>query len=190
MAMRCSRLLKLLSVFVLLTAGAAMCAQQISTPSLHRRSDGNVAQNESGENLAGKQSSTLPDDVSGAYHFDHDNESIEIDIERNNRNGRVGLSGYISRLGDAETDANTPLTFFFDRTSVDGSEIAFQTRVLHGVWYSFRGTILRGKAKAREEDGYYVLHGVLQQHHPQDSDQKSANETVESRTVNFKSMGR
>ena len=66
--------------------------------------------------------------------------------------------GWIERVdtaaGDAETDANTPLTFFFDRTSVDGSEIAFQTRVLHGVWYSFRGTILRGKAKARDEDGY------------------------------------
>ena len=94
MVMRCSRLLKLLSVFSLLTAGAAMCSQQISTPSLHRRSDdGNVAQNESGENLAGKQSSTLPDDVSGAYHFDHDNESIEIDIAADNWNGRVGLSG-------------------------------------------------------------------------------------------------
>ncbi len=190
--MRCNRLLKVLSVLMLLpVAGGAMRVQQPSKPGLHRRSDGNaIAQNESGVNLAGKQSSTLPDDVSGAYHFDHDNESIEIDIERNNRNGRVGLSGYISQLGDAETDANTPLTFFFDKASVDGSQIEFQTRVLHGVWYSFRGTILRGKANERDEDGYYVLHGVLQQHHPQDSDQKSANETVESRTVNFKSMGR
>ncbi len=189
--MRCNRLLKVLSVLMLLPiAGVAVWAQQTPKPILHRRSDGNVAENESGENLAGEQSSALPDDVSGAYHFDHDNESIEIDIERNNRNGRVGLSGYISRLGDAETDANTPLTFFFDKALVAGSQIEFQTRVLHGVWYSFRGTILRGKANERDEDGYYVLHGVLQQHHPQDADEKSANETVESRTVNFKSMGR
>ena len=167
-----------------------MNAQRSSSPSLHRRSDRNAGEGGGSENGSGSgQVFTLPDDVSGAYHFDHVNDSIEIDFDRNERSGRVGLSGYISQLGDAETDKNTPLTFYFDRSSVDGSEIGFQTRVVHGVWYSFHGTILRGQARTRSEDGYYVLHGDLQEHHPQGGEGKSADETIENRTVNFKSMG-
>ena len=184
--MRCCRggAVSAVLLLALPLAGLSSRAQEVSMPSLHHRSNAESAGwNEGSEKFAVRQPSTLPRDVSGSYHFDRDNESIEIDIVR----GR--LSGYISRLGDAETDANTPLTYFFDKSSVNGSEIAFQTRVLHGMWYSFRGTILRGRAKAREDDGYYVLHGVLEEHHPQDADEKSANETVEKRTVNFKSMG-
>ncbi len=160
-------------------------AQQTSTPGLHHRSDsdGTRAAQKSSQKAAPTQPSTLPQDVSGPYDFDHLNESIEIDIDHNK------LSGYISRLGDAETDSNTPLTFFFDKASVDGSQLDFQTKVVHGVWYSFHGTIFRGEAKTREDEGYYVLHGVLQEHHPQGGLEKSADETIERRIVNFKSMG-
>lgn len=158
-------------------------AQQTSTPGLHRRSDGSSA-DQPEERSGSKQTSTLPPDVSGSYHFTHYNDSIEIDIRRNR------LSGYVSQLGDAETDSNTPLTFFFDKTSIDGSRIGFETRVVHGVWYSFHGTIYRGDAQRRDQDGYYILHGALLVHHPQSGDEKSADETIERRVVNFKSMGR
>lgn len=160
--------------------------QQTSTPGLHHRppdDDANAGES-SAQNAEKTQPSTLPRDVSGPYDFDHLNESIEIDIDHNK------LSGYISRLGDAETDSNTPLTFFFDETSVDGSQFDFQTKVVHGVWYSFHGTIFRGQAKTREDEGYYVLHGILQEHHPQGGQEKSADESIVRRIVNFKSMGR
>jgi len=174
---------------LLATAWLQAWPQQTSVPSLHPRSNAETggetgaepgATDSAAENSA--QQSTLPEDVSGPYNFDRINESIEIDILHNK------LSGYISRLGDAETDSSTPLAFFFDQSSMDGSEIRFQTRVVHGIWYSFQGTILRGNAKIRDDEGYYVLHGVLATHHPQGGYDKAANETIERRTVNFKSM--
>lgn len=177
----------LLGIVLLPPAGmrAAALPQQTSTPRLHHRSDPDD-NNSSGTapDATTQHASTLPGDVSGPYEFDHENESIEIDIDRNK------LSGYISRLGDSETDSNTPLTYFFDHTSVDGKQISFQTRVVHGVWYSFQGTIVRGPGQGRQEEGYYILRGVLLVHHPQNGRDKSANETIERRVVNYKSMGR
>jgi hypothetical protein len=160
-------------------------AQQGSTPSLHQRSEANRDQAETDANRAidsAQEPSSLPDDVWGSYQFDHSNDSIEIDLDRNK------LSGYITRLGDAETDSNTPLTFFFDQSEIDGGEISFQTRVVHGVWYSFRGTIVRGEGKTRADGGYYVLRGVLAVHHPESGRDKSADEMIERREVRFKSM--
>ncbi len=154
--------------------------QQSSTPTLHSRGQQEPDETMPAGTVRGE--SALPDDVWGAYEFDHSNESIEIDLNRKK------LSGYISLLGDAETDSNTPLTFFFDESSLDGDEITFQTRVVHGVWYSFQGTIVRGDGKVRADEGYYVLHGVLALHHPQSGRDKSADETIERRDVNFKSV--
>ncbi len=162
-----------------------MWPQQTSTPVLHSRSqqaqDDGAGGDGDTRGLA-RGTSTLPDDVWGTYEFDHSGDTVEIDLDRHK------LSGYISRLGDAETDSNTPLTFFFDQSSINGGEISFETRVVHGVWYSFRGTIVRGDGKARADEGYYVLHGVLELHHPQNGRDKDANETFESRMVNFKSV--
>lgn len=185
---------RLLFVCCVFAAGAAASfalaaqpnlLQQVTAPSLHTRSQAGNAESSDDPNASDPdgQISTLPKDVSGAYGFDHLNESIELEIQRKK------ISGYITRLGDAETDRNTPLTFFFDHASVQGSQLQFQTRVVHGIWYSFRGTILRGKGRTRDDEGYYVLHGVLQEHHPEDQDEKSANETVLRRTVNFRSLG-
>ena len=176
-------------VLISISACPKIHAQQTS-PGLHRRF-GTKADSDQPEDTSGaNQDVTLPDDVSGSYHFTHYNDSIEIDLDRNDRTGHVKLSGYISQLGDPDTDKNTPLTFFFNKTSIDGDQIAFETKVVHGIWYSFRGTIIRGNADLREQDGYYVLHGTLEEHHPQSEDEKSADETIASRTVNFKSMGR
>ncbi|MGC1782318.1 MAG: hypothetical protein WA708_07360 [Acidobacteriaceae bacterium] len=157
---------------------------QASTPALHHRNAPDDDAGERADRSSSLQPSTLPNDVSGEYEFDHRNESIEIDIHR----GR--LSGYITRLGDAEADSSTPVTYFFDNTSLDGGHLEFQTHVVHGLWYSFRGTIVRGNGKVREDEGYYVLHGVFLEHHPQSGTYKSADETIARRIVNFKSMRR
>jgi len=166
-----------------MSAAQPVGAQQGTTPGLHPRpqADATAAEGKDAKN-SNSQTSTLPKDVSGAYEFDRLNESIEVDVDRNK------LSGYITRLGDAETDNNIPLTFFFDHASVQGSQLQFQTRVVHGIWYSFRGTIVRGNGQTRNDEGYYVLHGVLKEHHPQDTQEKSADETIVRRTVNFKSL--
>lgn len=123
----------------------------------------------------------LAEDASGSYAFDHNNESIEIDIHHGK------LKGYISRLGDAETDKGTPLTYFFDRTVIRGGQLSFATKVVHGLWYSFDGTIVRGQAQERDDEGYYVLTGQLMTHHPSDSG-KSSSEIVEQRVVHYKSL--
>jgi hypothetical protein len=158
--------------------------QKASTPELHQRSNGSssTAADAEADSSPG-QVSTLPSDVSGAYQFDPDDGSVQIDIQRGK------LTGYISRMGDAETDSDTPLTYFFDKASISGSHISFETRVLHGIWYSFDGTIFRGEGKIRSDEGYYVLHGTLEEHHPESSEDKSANQTIEALTVNFKSVG-
>ena len=130
-----------------------------------------------------QEPSTLPKDISGAYAFDRDNESIEIDLDRGK------LTGYITRLGDDETDNTTPLTYFFDKAGVQGSELHFETKVVHGIWYSFIGTIQRGRGQARNYAGYYVLEGKFSVHHPSGAHGKSADETVEQRTVSYKSLG-
>ncbi len=160
-------------------------AQQGSEPSLHQRSEMKQDQSEADADHAidsAQEPSSLPEDVWGSYQFDHSDDSIELDLDRNK------LTGYITQLGDAETDSNTPLTFFFDQSAIDGGEISFQTRVVHGVWYSFRGTIVRGDGKTRADEGYYVLRGVLATHHPQSGRDKSADEMIEKRQVHFKSM--
>lgn len=191
--MRNRKRMSFLSVMILTLAISVpqLLSQQTSSPGLQQRSEpsgSGLSAGRSNQDSASSQDSTLPDDVSGSYEFDHRNESIEVDLDRNNRTGRVQLSGYISRLGDDESDSTTPLTFFFDKTSIDGSQIEFQTRVVHGIWYSFQGTIFRGRGKTRSDAGYYVLHGTLYEHHPQSRDSKSADETVEGRIVDFKSL--
>ncbi len=74
------------------------------------------------------------------------------------------LSGFITRLGDRESDEGTPLTFFFATSRLAGQRLAFTTRQVHGVWFSFEGTIVRGSARSRDQQGYYLLEGRLVMH--------------------------
>jgi len=74
------------------------------------------------------------------------------------------LTGYITRLGDRESDEGTPLTFFFATSRLAGQRFSFTTRQVHGVWFSFEGTIVRGNARSRDQQGYYLLEGRLVLH--------------------------
>lgn len=139
------------------------------------------------------QPCTLPADISGAYAFDRDNESIEIDIDQidiDQQKQQCKLTGYITRLGDQDTDATTPLTYFFSSATVDGSQLKFATRVVHGIGYSFTGTILRGRSVEREDEGYYVLQGQLVTHHVNAAGDPRADSIVEKRAVRYRSLGR
>ncbi len=171
---------------VALASIGTLAAQQATAPHLLERSQNPEPAEASPAKTAARSAApcTLPADVSGDYAFEHENESIEIDIVRE-KNGCT-LSGYITRLGDRDTDNNTPLTYNFSNATVSGSQLTFETKALHGTFYTFSGTIVRGRGPAREDAGYYVLTGKLKtQHaeHPQPL-------VTSTRVVRYQSLGR
>jgi hypothetical protein len=135
-------------------AGSLADAQTASTPPLHRRGGPQPAENSPDLALFDASRSTLPPDVSGEYLIDEVGSTIEITLDA----GKI--SGYVTRMGDEQSDKDTPLTFFFDRATANGDRVSFATRKVHGIWYEFDGSILRGDMKAtRAENGYYRLKG-------------------------------
>src|SRR5437870_9448473 len=92
-------------------------------------------------------------DYSGLYSFLKDGEFIQITIEE-----KV-VSGFISRYGDSDADKNTFLAQFFKSGSFDANKLSFTTEAVHGVWFTFDGTVDRGPAKKADEECYYVVRG-------------------------------
>ncbi len=103
--------------------------------------------------------SQLPKDASGEYLLDEAGSVVQITLEP------TQLTGYVTRMGDDQSDKDTPLTYFFDQATAQGNTLSFTTKKVHGVWYSFTGTIVRGDAGAtRDENGYYRLKGAWTTH--------------------------
>ncbi len=150
-------------IAMLLLSCHSMLAQSTTKPALHHRGDPSTTDRPVVVK-PGKADALIPEDASGEYMLGHPGELVEITMQFGD------LSGYISRQGDGESDSGTPLTFFFDQTTLRGQTLKFTTRQIHGIWYSFQGTIVRGPGKTREEDGYYLLTGELIEH---DSTQKT-----------------
>jgi hypothetical protein len=98
--------------------------------------------------------STVPDTALGEYALDEDGSVVQITIERNR------LSGYVT-----EMEHGTALTSMFDSTTVDGNRLSFTTKPVHGVRYSFAGTIVRGDATDRSQSGFYRLVGDWTTYH-------------------------
>jgi hypothetical protein len=115
------------------------------------------------------------EDISGMYSFLKDGEFLQINVDRE------GVSGYVSRWGDLESDRGSFLDQFFSKATVQGHEVTFTTKQIHGVWFEFKGRFERGQAKSKAEDGYYVLRGTLTEFLT-DSDKKA---TSRSREVQF-----
>lgn len=104
----------------------------------------------------GKSSAPPPaEDISGMYSFLEEGEFVQINLEPS------GVSGYISRKGDLESDRGNFIDQFFDKASVEGHDVAFTTRKIHGEWFEFKGRFERGKARSKSADGYYILRGTL-----------------------------
>lgn len=82
----------------------------------------------------------------------------------NGDGNEVRLQGYLTRLGNGESDQGAPLTYFFARTTVSPTQLTFITRQVHGLWWSFAGTIDRGSAQMSTQKGYYFLNGTLTEH--------------------------
>src|ERR1044071_5850189 len=119
------------------------------------------------------------EDISGMYGFLKEGEFVQINVEK------TGVSGYISRMGDSESDRGVFLDQFFEKAAIQGHEVSFTTKSLHSVWYEFKGKFARGPAKTRVEDGYYVLRGTLKEFSVDDR----KNTVSHSREVEFKLLG-
>ena len=119
------------------------------------------------------------EDISGMYSFLREGEFVQINVEEN------GVSGYISRMGDLDSDKGAFLDQFFDKASIEGHDVFFNTKPLHGVTFEFKGRFERGAAKSKAEDGYYILRGTLTELIT-GGDNKS---TSRSRQVTFKLLG-
>jgi hypothetical protein len=119
------------------------------------------------------------EDISGMYSFLKEGEFVQITVDQN------GLSGYISRQGDLESDQGVFLDQFFAQAAVHGHDVTFTTKPIHGVWFEFKGRFDRGPAKTKKEDGYYVLRGTLKE----STTGADKNTTSRSRQVEFKLLG-
>jgi hypothetical protein len=125
-------------------------------PVLHRRGYNQVDDElDVGTRSSGR--TILPLEASGEYTLGS-GEMVDVELQPDR------LSGFITRLGDRESDEGTPLTFFFATSRLAGQRLSFTTRQVHGVWFSFDGTIVRGTAGSRDQQGYYLLQGRLVLH--------------------------
>src|SRR5271157_97031 len=97
-------------------------------------------------------------DISGMYSFLRDGEFVQLTVD----DGK--LSGYVSRFGDTDSDKSTFIDQFFDKASLDGDHLAFNTKTVHGTWYEFTGVITKTPDKQPAQEGYRVIKGTLTQH--------------------------
>jgi len=155
--------------FLILFIAAAVC-YALGAPSLQ-------AQTKADHQDSSSTPAPAPaEDISGMYSFLNDGEFVQISLDKST------ASGYISRMGDLESDRGTFLDQFFSQASVQGHEVAFTTQQIHGVWFEFKGRFDRGPAKTKTNDGYYVLRGTLKEF-TTDANKKT---TSRSREVEFK----
>lgn len=149
---------------------AAACHAQAG---LAKRGQNNAAQEDSAN-------ATVPhaaEDISGMYSFVKEGEFLQITLDR------TSVTGYISRLGESDSDNGVFLDQFFLKADVQGHDVSFTTRQLHGVWYEFKGKFSRGPGKTKGDDAYYILRGTLKE-----LTSNNAEKTVSSRSrdVEFK----
>ena len=115
-------------------------------------------------------------DYSGRYSFLQDGEDLQLDFAEGH------VDGYITRFGSSESDRDTLLNHYLAKAALEGNKLTFTSKPVHAVWYEFSGTISRGPAKTKAEDGYYQIAGTLIEHRQKDGKEESARQ----RAVTFK----
>ena len=75
-----------------------------------------------------------------------------------------GLSGYVTRFGDNDSDKGQLIDQFFNKGSLKDNHLTFATKTVHGVWYEFSGTVETQPGKTPGSEGYRVLKGTLKEH--------------------------
>src|SRR3954462_3802788 len=119
------------------------------------------------------------DDFANSYTFLGADEELQLSTVPGNI-----LLGYVSTHGVGETDRHLLLAMFFQKGTIEGDQIYFMTKPVHGLRYEFKGKIARGPAKSVAEEGYFQITGTLTEH-LSDGEGKV---TSRNREVTFKSM--
>jgi len=94
-------------------------------------------------------------EYSGMYSFLNDGEFVQLTVEDQGR-----VIGFISRYADSAPDSEF-IEQFFESGQLDGAQLTFTTKTVHGIWFEFRGKIERGNGTSRADEAYYVLKGTL-----------------------------
>lgn len=97
-----------------------------------------------------------PQDISGLYSFVRSGETVQISVQPDG-----SVEGYISRMGDGESDRGQMLDMMFEKASLKGDHLEFRTKKVHGAWFEFKGRVGRGEAQSRDKEGYFVIRGTL-----------------------------
>ena len=122
---------------------------------------------------------TSSDSYSGMYSFLRDGEFVQVTVEDHGK-----VTGFVSRYGDMDSDKGAFLDHFFKEGTLSGANLGFTTETVHGVWFDFKGTVVRGEGKNPGDEAYYVLKGTLTEYST-DQNKKSSSR---SRDVAFKSF--
>jgi hypothetical protein len=117
-------------------------------------------------------------DISGMYTFLREGEFVQLTVD----DGK--LSGYVSRFGQTESDKGQFIDQFFDKTSLVGDRLTFNTKTVHGIWYDFNGRVTVTPGKQAASEGYRVMKGTLIEHAADDK----GSEKSTPRQVEFKSF--
>lgn len=126
-------------------------------------------------------------DITGMYTFIQEGEFVQVTVETYPPAGtKVGavVTGFVSRLGDLESDKGAYLDQFFTKGVLVGDKLTFTTKTIHGVWFEFTGTVARGPGKVKADEGFYIIRGTLKRNSVS-ADQKTTSQT---REVIFKSF--
>jgi len=120
-------------------------------------------------------------EYSGMYSFMKEGEFVQVTVEEKGL-----VSGFVSRYGDLESDRGVFLDHFFKTGKLEGSKLNFTTEIVHGISFSFQGSIERGEGKKPGDEAFYALKGTLTETST-DANKKS---TSNSREVVLKSFPR
>ncbi len=93
------------------------------------------------------------------YSFLREGEFVQLTVE----DGKV--SGFISRFGDTDSDKGQFIDQFFDKATLAGDRLSFNTKTVHGVWYEFTGVITITPGKKLGQEDYRVIKGTLSAAH-------------------------
>jgi hypothetical protein len=128
-------------------------------------------------------------DFSGLYTFVHDGESVQITLDElpTPAKPKVPVTGYVTRLGESDSDRDQTFDLMFKSGSLEGKKISFATKTIHGISYEFTGTVRRGDAKSKEKEGYVMVEGTLTVNSV-DKDGKSRSQTRELTMKSFPNL--
>src|SRR5689334_12137675 len=159
--------------FVLFSALAASCFS--TSPCSASQKKGNKKANAPVQTAKADSSHDV---ISGMYTFLRDGEFVQITVEEGK------LSGFVSRYGERDSDRDAFLDQFFSKASLEGNNLSFTTKPVHGTWFEFSGVVSRGEAKTPDKEGYWIIRGTLKQYDEDERKQVSS----KSREVTFRSF--